>query len=105
MPRFICLHRALLIASASMLAVSCGDKGNLRLSSPAPAVFKQEAQPKLDPEVVIRDDEEGYRQWGRDKDEWGAEGWARLNDVCLWFEEQGVTGLPCAPASPASPKQ
>lgn len=67
----------------------------MRISSPAPAAFKQEPQPKLDPLVVINDDEEGYRRHQRDKDEWGARGWQALNRVCLWFKDQGVTGLPC----------
>jgi hypothetical protein len=53
--------------------------------------------PALDPAVVINDDEEGYRQHQRDKDEWGQRGWDALNRVCLWFQDQGATGLPCNP--------
>jgi len=67
----------------------------VRISSPAPVAFKQEAPPKLDPLVVINDDEEGYRQHQRDRDEWGARGWQALERVCLWFADQGVVGLPC----------
>lgn len=47
---------------------------------------------------ILRDNSgEGLRQHQRDKDEWGQRGWDRLNDVCLWFQEQGVEGLPCRP--------
>ncbi len=95
-----CLAPALLIASASTLATSCAPKERLRPSSPAPAAFRQEPRPKLSPSVVINNDEEGYRQHQRDKDEWGERGWSALNRVCLWFSDQGVTGLPCAPARP-----
>jgi hypothetical protein len=56
----------------------------------------------LDPQVVIDNDEEGYRQHQEDKDQWGERGWAALNRVCVWFQEQGVAGLPCIPE--ASPK-
>jgi hypothetical protein len=91
----ISLGAALALASASMLVASCGHKEPIRLSSPAPAAFEQEPRPKLNPQVVIDDDEEGFRQHQRDKDEWGQRGWDALNRVCLWFEDQGVEGLPC----------
>jgi hypothetical protein len=96
----ISLKAALLLASASMLATSCGDKEPIRLSYPAPAAFKQEPRPQLDPNVVINDDEEGFRQHQRDKDEWGQRGWDALNNVCLWFKDQGATELPCKVAEP-----
>lgn len=68
---------------------------------PAPAAFEQEARPKLDPNVVIDDDEEGYRRHSRDVEDWGRRGWDALNRVCLWFDDQGVDGLPCVrPARP-----
>ncbi|CAA9548588.1 MAG: hypothetical protein AVDCRST_MAG23-2771 [uncultured Sphingosinicella sp.] len=47
--------------------------------------------------MVITDDEEGYRQHQRNKDEWGQRGWDALNRVCRWFEDQGVSALPCEP--------
>jgi hypothetical protein len=96
------LAPALLLASASMLATSCGPKERIRLSSPPPAAFSQEARPKLDPQVVIQNDEEGFRGHQRDKDEWGQRGWAALDRVCHWFQDQGVTGLPCT-LEPAKP--
>jgi hypothetical protein len=95
MRRLTFLTQALLIASASTLAASCGAPEPIRLSSPAPAAFRQEPRPALDPQVVINDDEEGFRRFQRDKDEWGERGWQALNRVCLWFEDQGVEGLPC----------
>lgn len=95
MPPSTLARLALLPASALMLAFSCGDKPSLKLSSPAPAAFQKEPRPTLDPQVVIADDEEGLRQHQRDKDEWGQRGWDALDRVCLWFVDQGVTGLPC----------
>ncbi len=46
-------------------------------------------------DILRSDDAEALRRHQRDKDEWGQRGWDRLNDVCLWFAEQGVEGLPC----------
>lgn len=46
-------------------------------------------------DILRSDDAEALRRHQRDKDEWGQRGWDRLNDVCLWFDEQGVEGLPC----------
>jgi hypothetical protein len=88
-----------------MLAASCATKEPIRLSSPAPAAFEQEAKPKLDPNVVINNDEEGLRRHQEDKDEWGQRGWNALNRVCLWFQDQGVKALPCRPdpVPPAKP--
>ncbi len=94
------LAPALLLASASTLATSCGQPEPIRLSSPAPSAFKQEPKPKLDPNVVINDDEEGFRQHQRNKDEWGERGWQALNRVCLWLGDQGAAGLPCEPPKP-----
>lgn len=91
------LAPALLTASASIFATSCGQPEPIRLSSPAPAAFKQERKPVPDLAILINDDEEGQRQHQRDKDEWGERGWNALNRVCLWFEDQGVAGLPCDP--------
>ncbi len=89
------LRAALLIASGSTLVASCATTAPIRLSSPAPAAFQQEPRPKLNPQVVIDNDEEGFRQHQRDKDEWGQRGWDALNRVCQWFDDQGVKGLPC----------
>jgi hypothetical protein len=58
-------------------------------------MFEQESKPVPDIAILQLDSEEGYRQHQRNKDEWGQRGWDRLNDVCRWFDEQGVKGLPC----------
>jgi hypothetical protein len=84
-----CFAPVLLIASASTLATSCAPKERLRLSSPAPAAFKQEPRPKLSPAVVINNDEEGYRQHQRDKDEWGKPSQPALGAVVVFGREGG----------------
>lgn len=58
-------------------------------------MFEQERKPLPDVAILQQNSEEGNRQHQRNKDEWGQRGWDKLNDVCLWFEEQGVKGLPC----------
>jgi hypothetical protein len=62
-------------------------------------MFEQEAKPVPDIAILRNNSEEGYRQHQRDKDEWGARGWAKVNDLCLWFQEQGVEELRCSASS------
>lgn len=92
---YICRRRALLAASASICAASCSTPATTSLSSPSAQTFVQEPKPAPDLRVLMEDDGEGYRRYQGAKDRWGEEGWARLNDVCVWFVEQGVEGLPC----------
>lgn len=87
--------RVLAIVSASICVASCTTPGSPRLSSPSAVMFVQEAKPVPDVAILRQNSEEGYRQHQRNKDEWGQRGWDRLNDVCRWFEDQGVKGLPC----------
>jgi len=63
-------------------------------------MFEQEAKPVPDIAILRGNSEEGYRQHQRDKDEWGARGWAKVNDLCLWFQEQGASELPCRRPGP-----
>jgi hypothetical protein len=58
-------------------------------------MFEQERKPLPDIAILRDNSEEGNRQHQRNKDEWGQRGWDKLNDVCRWFNEQGVKGLPC----------
>lgn len=58
-------------------------------------MFEQEGKPIPDIAILRQNSEEGNRRHQRNKDEWGQRGWDKLNDACLWFEEQGVKGLPC----------
>lgn len=60
-------------------------------------MFEQEAKPVPDIAILRENSEEGNRQHQRNKDEWGARGWGKVKDLCLWFEEQGIKGLPCKP--------
>lgn len=91
----ICRLRALLAASASICAASCTTPATTSLSSPSAQTIVQEPRPTPDLRVLLEDDDEGYRRYQGAKDRWGEEGWARLNDVCVWFAEQGVEELPC----------
>lgn len=91
----ICLMRAFLLVSASMFVASCAKPGPTRLSSPSAQLFAQEPKPVPDVAILTADSAEGYRQHQRNKDEWGQRGWDKVNDLCRWFDDQGVKGLPC----------
>jgi hypothetical protein len=95
--RLVCLMKVCLLASALIFVASCAKPGPTRLSSPSAQLFAQEPKPVPDVVILTADSAEGYRQHQRNKDEWGARGWAKVNDLCLWFEDQGVNGLPCKP--------
>lgn len=92
-----CHRSALLAASASICVASCSAPVTMSISSPSARTFVQEPKPTPSLAVLLEDDGEGYRRYQGAKDRWGSEGWARLADVCLWFVEQGVEGLPCKP--------
>lgn len=94
-PQITFLTKVLLIASASISVASCATPGPTRLSSPSAVMFVQEDKPVPDLAILRQDSQEGYRQHQKNKDEWGQRGWDKLNDVCRWFEDQGVKGLPC----------
>lgn len=91
----VSLTMALALGSASIFVTSCAQQGSPRLSSPSAVMFEQEPKPVPAITILQQNSEEGYRQHQRNKDEWGQRGWNRLNDVCRWFEDQGVKGLPC----------
>ena len=84
-----------LVVSVSIFVTSCARPASTRLLSPGAGTFRQEPKPVPPIAILTHDSAELARQHQRDKDEWGAEGWNRLNDVRLWFGDQGVTGLPC----------
>lgn len=95
------LMRGLLAASVLIFASSCATPGPTQVLSPNAATFIQEPRPVPDIAVLTGNSAEGYRQHQRDKDEWGQRGWDRVNDLCLWFDDMGVDGLPCSAYSMA----
>ena len=74
-----------LVVSVSIFVTSCARPASTRLLSPGAGTFRQEPKPVPPIAILTHDSAELARQHQRDKDEWGAEGWNRLNDVCLWF--------------------
>lgn len=95
MPLQHCLMKALLLVSVSISVSSCATVERTRISSPNASAFRLEPKPVPSIDILRDNSGEAYRQHQRDKDDWGERGWARVNDLCLWFAAQGVEGLPC----------
>jgi len=94
------LMHVCLIASASVLVQSCGDRPqSAGVPAPPAADLSVEAEPQLDPAAVLNDSAAALDDYDIAHAAWGRRGWDQVRRLCLWFKDLGAPTPDCEPPS------